>query len=228
MKNKKTISLILAIFLLILLAPYSKANYQISPNGTRVREYQTNMAVRVRYMEASNQVMGLNELCNGTTLEATTESNNIDVHMLKNTEYGAVAILSASKQYGKQGTGADSYINKNTSTGIATTTGNQYGVYEMGQSHEWVAGGRTNTTPYLNKYYDIYTTNASSAKVGDATIETKTWKGSKTHHWLTGYSSGQAFLRGSDGVFSYDSSNVNWAINGRAAVWCRRRILILA
>ncbi|MCI9247201.1 MAG: hypothetical protein HFJ30_08900, partial [Clostridia bacterium] len=49
----------------------------------------------IREMEKSGQTMGLNETI-GNNLVATSSSNNIDVHMMRTTEYGAMAILSAS------------------------------------------------------------------------------------------------------------------------------------
>lgn len=40
--------------------------------------------------------MGLDETFNADL--TSKESNNIDVHMMRSTEYGAIAILSASKK----------------------------------------------------------------------------------------------------------------------------------
>ncbi|MCI9247080.1 MAG: hypothetical protein HFJ30_08270, partial [Clostridia bacterium] len=43
----------------------------------------------IREMEKSGQTMGLNETI-GDNLVATSSSNNIDVHMMRTTEYGAM------------------------------------------------------------------------------------------------------------------------------------------
>ena len=74
----------------------------------------------IREMETSGQTMGLNETINTSTLVATSSSNNIDVHMMKTTEYGAMAILSASG-FGWSGKLADAPVK--------STTGNITGVY---------------------------------------------------------------------------------------------------
>jgi len=96
-------------------------------------------------------------------------NRNLDSHMMKNTEWGAVAYLSHSK-YGKNGeivknnyngfkTGCGSATvvegqnysdicdGYNSANGLqASTTGNITGIYDMsGGAHEYVAGYRANT-----------------------------------------------------------------------------------
>lgn len=78
-------------------------------------------------------------------------NRNLDSHMMKNTEWGAVSYLSMSK-YGKGATNAieanksSTYItgcgsNGTASTGAASTTGTMYGIFDMsGGSYEYVAG----------------------------------------------------------------------------------------
>lgn len=88
----------------------------------------------IRKMETSGQTMGLNETLNG--LEATSESNHIDVHMVLPTEYGATAILSASG-YGNPGR-----LQDESDTQKRTTTGNSTGVYFTGNRYEWLASSR--------------------------------------------------------------------------------------
>ena len=135
---------------------------------------------------------------------ALAYDTNLNSHMLKNSEWGAVAYLTESK-YGRNGTeigfSDDGYI---TGGGAETdaietnadqsTTGNVYGIYDMsGGATEIVAsyynGLNVNTT-HLNdgssfasvngestKYATAYTgTSSSSAyKYGDATYETSGW-----------------------------------------------------
>ena len=115
-------------------------------------------------------------------------NRNLDSHMMKNTEWGAVAYLGMSK-YGK---GADNEIESNKSesyltgygasgtlsAGAASTTGNMYGVFDMaGGSHEYVAGYVNDTcldvggSLYLanqslvlaeEKYKDVYKVGANN------------------------------------------------------------------
>ena len=112
---------------------------------------------QIRQMETAGQTMGLNETLN-TDLSPKT-SNNIDVHMMRSTEYGAVAILSAS------GFGNPKKLSE---VSIKSSTGNVTGVY-MGDRWEWTAGVCSAATVGKNaRYYDLYTTSNTSAKVGDA------------------------------------------------------------
>ena len=125
---------------------------------------------------------------------------NLKSHMLKNSEWGAVAYLTESK-YGRNGeeigysnqgyiTGGgegNAYIENNQSQ---STTGNVYGIYDMrGGAVEYVASyykdgnlssaGGTFTNGVSNEFSTVYTgTSASSAyKYGDATYETSGWHG---------------------------------------------------
>lgn len=157
----------------------------------------------IREMEKSGQTMGLTETI-GTDLVATSESNNIDVHMMKTTEYGAMAILSAS------GFG---YSGKLQDAPVKSTTGNVTGVY-AGNSWEWTAGVCSASTVGKDaRYYDLYTINdRTSAKVGDALgLDTYTsnpgcsgWYGSSVG-WISNTSYG--ITRGSNGIFSIISNN---------------------
>ena len=149
--------------------------------------------------------MGLSETLDTTSLIATSESNGIDVHMMKSTEYGAIAILSASG-YG------NSQTLQNSS--VKTTTGNKTGVYFNGTDWEYVAGGyQDNMFKGVNtKYYDGYTTSSLSAKVGDA-LGTKTttnpgctgWHSASNMDWVDGYYF--CFFRGYGGLFSFSHNN---------------------
>ena len=132
-------------------------------------------------------------------------ASNLKSHMLKNSEWGAVAYLTESK-YGRNGieigfsnqgyiTGGGegkAYIENNQNQ---STTGNIYGIYDMrGGAHEYVASYYSGSTSYnltnnggsfasqngpSDEFSTAYTgTNASSAyKYGDATYETSGWHG---------------------------------------------------
>ena len=50
----------------------------------------------IRTMETKNQAMGLEESIEEQSMQSASGSNGIDVHMIKTTEWGTMAILSAS------------------------------------------------------------------------------------------------------------------------------------
>ena len=119
----------------------------------------------------------------------------VDAHLIKNMDWGAVAYLSQSV-YGINGevalnsntdayTGGgsgDAYVNNVNQS----TTGNVYGIYDMvGGMYDYVMGnynGYTGDSAFdysflqsiKNRYIDIYT-NYEPNKLGDATFETKGW-----------------------------------------------------
>lgn len=123
MKNKRVylvLAIQICIIIVALLPSFTYAALQANPS-THYSGYRRNAIQwisEIRQMEAPNNAMGLVESFN-SNLTPTT-SNNIDVHMMKSTEYGAIAILSASG-YGNPQTIA--------SSSIKTTTGNTTGVY---------------------------------------------------------------------------------------------------
>ena len=122
-------------------------------------------------------------------------------HMLKNSEWGAVAYLTEST-YGRNGTEIGFNTNSSYLTGggigtayadsnkLQSSTGNEYGIYDLrGGSSEYVAGYYNGSSSLSsgssfainggpsNEYSTAYTgTTASSAyKYGDATYETIGW-----------------------------------------------------
>ena len=159
MKKKIILGVVIILGMALLPIP-TKAVLQANPHtngigGSTVTNWMTN----IRNMEAKNQAMGLEEVIDTTTKRATSNSNGIDVHMIKSTEWGTVAILSTS------GYGNSKRIQDST---IKSTTGNRSGVY-FSLTDEHVAGGLKDNifTGTDKKYYDEYT-NISSAKIGDA------------------------------------------------------------
>ena len=125
---------------------------------------------------------------------AKAYDTNLKSHMLKNSEWGAVAYLTESK-YGRNGT--EVTINNNGTTyytgggeGKAyientpqSSTGNVYGIYDLsGNASEYVAAGYNNqssigTSSGSNEYGTVYTEASASTgyKYGDATYETSGW-----------------------------------------------------
>ncbi len=183
-----------------------KANAALQANGNA--SIQNTIAYwieNVRKMEEAGGTLGLTDKINTTIDENTNtyltsvSSNNLDIHMQKNSEYGAMAILSAS-----------AYGNQNVIGDGETTTGNKSGVY-MKLNKEWVSAGTISELPnYLHanaKYKDIYTTTQTS-KPGDALLETYRPDG---YNWHNGISSSwfaldshSGLIRGYAGsIFSY-------------------------
>ena len=131
---------------------------------------------------------------------AYTYARNLESHMLKNSEWGAVAYLTESK-YGRNGTeitansSSEDYTGGGSGTAYVSntnqsSTGNIYGVYDLsGGEPEFVAGynregngltyGSSFTDGTSNQYATAYdgSTPISHYKYGDATYETFGWNG---------------------------------------------------
>ena len=199
MKTKaKLIGCIILLSVIMMYIP-TKSKAALQANGESVKKDTiNNWLLNVREMETSGGTLGLTDSINQTNLTSSAEtSNNLDIHMEKNTEYGAMAILSASS-YGKP-----DKINDGE-----TTTGNKSGIY-ININKEWVSAG---SLTYLSRYvnansrYKNYYTDSYVAKQGDAIAETAGWHGSGASTWLSGigpnYDAG--LLRAYSGsVFSY-------------------------
>ena len=124
--------------------------------------------------------------------------------MIKSTEYGAIAILSAS-----------GYGNPSKASNITTTTGNNTGMILSTSAWEWVAGCLNASFGAINPiYYDSYGGDSSSAKVGDALATCARWHGASYSTWVNGYN--PFFLRGDGGIFSFSylGSNNSYACRG--------------
>ena len=239
MKLRKTLltSMLTILALTLFSTTTVQAALQSVPSGTTKRDTAANWIINIRKMENAGGGMGLKETINGRNGLATSESNNIDVHLLKNTEYGAIVLLGAS-DYGKQGTDIQARrmdYGDTTGTGVqASTTGNKYGVYELGyinmkadasnRMNEWVAGGGPSFLSNIaSRYIDRYPT-ANVGKAGDATIENgvdfSTWHtGSHYGNWA---SSDNGFVRGywDCGVFCRDDDSAANNYGARASVVC--------
>ena len=124
---------------------------------------------------------------------------SLESHMLKNSEWGAVAYLTES-QYGRNGTevtinnNGDTYYtgggegNAYVTNTPQSSTGNVYGIYDLsGNAYEYVASyykdgdfsnaNSTFTTGTSDKYSTAYdgTDVNTNYKYGDATYETSGW-----------------------------------------------------
>ena len=156
-------------------------NIYVKPDQISLR-YQNvaNEFQSIRNMELFNNIHGFNQKETATTSsqtgEITNDNNNIDIHMQKNMEWGAVTYLAYSK-YGKYGnslyTGIYKRVYKNNSDNAnssttnttsyndltdlgsgkgykgagASTTGTVYGIYDMnGGAYDYVMGNQVNTS----------------------------------------------------------------------------------
>ena len=182
-----------------------KAALQSNPNTQYKTKYNpTTWMTQIRQIETSGNAMGLSETLN-SDLTSSSESNGIDVHMMKSTEYGAIAILSAS-----------GYGNPQTlqSSSVKTTTGNKTGIYFSGSDWEWVAGGFSGKifSGVNSRYFDTYSGGQASARIGDALGSASTinpgcagWHSASNSDWV--YSGYSYFVRGYRGLFSFNNNN---------------------
>ena len=182
---------------------------QIKPNVTSWRSITSKniftVCQNLKNKQSNNELIYFNKV------------DNVDTHMTKNVEWGAVAYLAHSK-YGLNGqeiaintnssyitgigsgstTSTASVTNQyNTPTGItASTTKNVYGIYDMsGGASEYVAGCYTNKTNYLTDNTDTSYQNKyidvysryDNSKYGDAVYETSS-SSSSSNSWFSDYS----------------------------------------
>lgn len=165
MNKKLTLVLIIMLALICLIsggvfaAPQSSPN--VSPISGNLKDWTYTGTKVISSMRGSTGAMG--------------NTGSLDVHLQRNTEYGAMLILGLS-DYGKQASSV-SYNNlfSDTKNGLATTTGNASGIYQVGANYEHVAAGKSDRTASYYLYYissvnrDEYTTSInSSQKRGDA------------------------------------------------------------
>ena len=158
----------------------------IKPNVQSLRYKAVSYQFRdARQMEKANNAYGFPQ-SSSTTFNwngnLTGDTNNIDIHMMKNTEWGAVTYLSHSK-YGinkeiainsqnTYTTGCGPQSSGSTSSGstcnayntelgqTSSTTGNVYGVYDMsGGSFEYTMGNVVNSS---NQFYTSSASNWST------------------------------------------------------------------
>ena len=195
---------ILATTILVTNAGISKAALQANQNTQYTKkDVPVNWMKAFRQMETAGGAMGLNETLNDEDLTASSESNGIDVHMMRTTEYGAIAILSAS-----------GYGNSSNNKVITTTTGNSTGVMLNVNDGFWeyTAGGLNGSifSGVNSRYFDTYTGNQTSARIGDALGNTSTtnpgctgWHSAAKYNWVS--ESYPYFVRGGGGIFSYSN-----------------------
>lgn len=203
MKRAKLILITLVIMLATILLSTIEVNATLQANGKTTSKTAAPDAwiSEFRNMEKQGEGMGLSETINAD-LTAKSASNNIDVHMAKSTEFGAMLILTAS-----------AYGNPSNEPNISTSTGNATGV-NFCYTNENVAA--TTNVSFLSsfngKYWDGYANTGSLESVhrGDA-VGTKTaaYPGCNKWHKSKYNSLSQHILRGGriGGVFTVTYNN---------------------
>lgn len=205
-KNKILTIMVTGVALSALIMP-NKSNAALQSNGgtPETKDLGTWM-LQIRQMQEMGGTLGRTDTIDTTNL--TSGATDLDIHMEKNTEYGAMAILSAS-----------AYGNPNKINDGETTTGNSTGIV-ININREWTASGKVSIVAIFenakNRYKNVYEFNEVVSKIGDAMIETSGWHGSSEDSWLNDfYEGGRAgFIRAySKSLFSYygkaSTSNVS-------------------
>lgn len=190
--NKKFLSVILLGTAFIMLGIPNKSNAALQSNGgTPIAKSLETWLLQIRKMQELGGTLGRTDTIN--TEDLTSEATDLDIHMEKNTEYGAMAILSAS-----------AYGNPNKINDGETTTGNSTGIV-VNFNNEWTANFVTGSLNYSPKYINKYLKDAYVEKIGDATNETKGWHGATNEwYWYDPWGSPTtALVRSTNGIFSY-------------------------
>ncbi len=204
MKIKNKIFTIMAtgVALSALIMP-NKSNAALQSNGgTPVKKDLETWMLQIRQMQEMGGTLGRTDSVNTTNL--TSGATDLDIHMEKNTEYGAMAILSAS-----------AYGNPNKINDGETTTGNSTGVV-ININNERVAAAFEAKPSYIenfikanNRYKNLYPGGKYVAKIGDAIMETYKWHGSSIYTWKD-YENASTLIRSvqnGGSIFSYSAYN---------------------
>lgn len=240
MKLKKQMIIVSMIIILYWLLQPSCVSAAFQANGgTPALKTLNDWIALVRIMQVAGGALGLtDELTYDANVTGgnnwTSNNKNLDIHMEKNTEYGALALLSAS-----------SYGNPNIIANGETTTGNKTGVY-MYINGERVAAGTSNTkATYMytaaKRYWDDYGSNTyNKGNVGYLTYETKIgdaagdnvglWHNASNVSWM--YAEGGGYISGtqqpgdaavprvglrrasSGSIFSHNGYGFSWRSTG--------------
>ena len=196
--KKKYLIIVMLLAMLILIIKPSIAQAALQSNGGAVATYNFNdWMINIRNMQASGGTLGLTDTIN---TDLTSTNTNLDIHMEKNTEYGTMAILSAS-----------SYGNPEKIADGGTTTGNKTGIV-IKLNNEFTATGiasieekSLNFKNAVGRYKNVYTTNYS-AKIGDAISETIYWHSTKNNdafRWIDSQLYGTLVRSTKYSLFSY-------------------------
>lgn len=218
--KKTKLKLLICIVIVILMYIPTTSNAALQANGKSIKQDNVaNWLLKIRKMEATGGTLGLQDTINTTDLTSTAnQSNNLDIHMELNTEYGAMAILSAS-----------AYGNQNKINSGETTTGNKSGVYINLNKERVAAHGSSVNSVFSNvnsKYKNSYT-NTYVAKRGDAIGETAGWHSSSTSYWFDG-SMRTGLIRAHGGsIFSYYAHDTYDSMAFINKSWASRAVVVI-
>ncbi len=149
----------------------------------------------ITFVNAFSNCLTMNKQNNIYGLASTSET-----HLIKNTEWGAVAYLAQSK-YGRNKTeigmnssswytGANNYVSNTNQS----TTGNIYGIYDLsGGTHRYIAAGLSDSITnnlqsrdgFKEKYVNRYEASIAQTQYGDAVYETPRWYSDNAAYFTT-------------------------------------------
>ncbi len=222
METKKNFLIIIVaiIMLCVIIKPNESEAALQSNGGTPATKNLSDWMLQIRQMQELGGTLGRKDAIDTTNL--TSGATDLDIHMEKNTEYGAMVILSAS-----------AYGNPNKIEDGETTTGNSTGIV-MNLNKEWVAAGMISsfvTKNASNRYKNIYDINYSE-KMGDAIMETYGWHGSTKNDWINQWNGqGNLFRAGAGSIFSYyggyNMNSVNAGDANYDKTWASRAAIVV-
>ena len=222
-KNKILTAMVFGSILSGLIIP-NKANAALQSNGgTPATRNLNDWLLKIRQMQELGGTLGRKDTINTTNL--TSGATDLDIHMEKNTEYGAMAILSAS-----------AYGNPNKINDGETTTGNSTGIV-MNLNNERVSAASDKqqyVTNFINansRYKNLYPGKQYETKIGDAVLETYKWHKSTIYEWMD-YDDASTIVRSvSEGgsIFSYTAFNAagNGGIGNYSKRWASRAVIVV-
>ena len=223
MKKKIILTIVLGMLIPIIFTTKVNAQLQSRPGAAVLYSKTVNdFFIMARNMEQPNESFGLNAVINQANGEETSTPNGIDVHMIKNTEYGTAIMLGASS-YGSIPTATAQQVKTNTITGNKTGVHMNY-INTYIYTASYMTGGITTYVGKLvaasQRYRNNYATTNASYKPGDATTETTGWRSASQSAWVV--SGHPVFIRGYSGVFVFNHYNgvAVGSYGSRVAVVC--------
>lgn len=199
MKRKIELTILIMLVIIGLNLGGVQASYQSSADVSPVKSSfgtWTNKKTGIKGMSTASGAIGATDA--------------INVHLQKNTEYGAMLIFAVS-DYGKQGNGTSgSDWISSSDYGLATTTGNVSGIYQIGTAYEDVAAGDASSEALAYYLYivdsrerDSYSATKKSYIAGDA-MNIYKWQGGDAIGWLMTNNADTRYYRFSRKGFSYE------------------------
>lgn len=217
-KSKKLLVVFAVVLIVTVIAPIrSNAGLQANKGGTSLERVSVSEFFKgSRFMETQYGTLGKNAVFDDKYVDTT--GNGIDSHMILNTEWGTVAMLTASSF------GAGKEITGNSDS---TSTGNESGIYNLANGMtEYTAtvnGRDMNGNRWLQKadarYYNKYE-GGGTRFYGDAT-ECINWLGA-TNSYKNNLETYPSLYRGIKSLFGYTITDAAGEPNmtSRAVVVC--------